>query len=187
MQEPRNLSTTSSKVNEVSRRYGSIEDFLLTFSPDKQMTYCAYEDKCFFGTSPTLGKLNNAYGKNAASAWLVPQLVSLSEYCGCKDKLTDMQLRELAMIIATKYGYLKVTELMLFFYWLKSGIYGRFYGVIDPMVITTSLLSFIAVRSEIKTRKEQEEYERRMEESAKRAITHEEYLKRKEQNESNSK
>ena len=38
-------------------------------------------------------------------------------------------------MIASEFGYLKATELMLFFYRLKAGRYGHFYGSIDPMVI----------------------------------------------------
>lgn len=37
---------------------------------------------------------------------------------------------------------------MLFFYRFKQGKYGRFYGVVDPLVIMTALQEFLRERNE---------------------------------------
>lgn len=162
------LPALRQKSNEIVQAYGARENFLVTFNPDLQLKVCAHTDICFFGGAPTLGLLNTTYGEQTAAMWLVPQLYNLSEFCGCRDKLTDNQLKECAIVIATEFSYLSVTELMLFFHRFKSGRYGRFYGSVDPLVITTSLRDFLKERSAAYDKHEQEERERQREEEAKR-------------------
>ncbi len=102
--------------------------------------YCAeHQDKALFGTAPTLLALRCAYHDEAATMWMLPQLYDLSEYCGVKEKLDKDQMTQLARIIVTEFGYLKVSEIMLFLHRFKAGRYGRFYGAIDPMIIVTAL------------------------------------------------
>ena len=48
--------------------------------------------------------------------------------------------------ILANYGYLKVTELMVFFSKFKAGQFERFFGNFDAMVITNSLATFIELR-----------------------------------------
>lgn len=108
-------------------------------NPDLQQ-YCAeHLDKAFFGTAPTLVTLRYAYQDDAATMWMLPQLYDLGEYCGVKDKLDKGQMRQLARVIISEFGFLKVSEIMLFLHRFKSGRYGRFYGAVDPMVIVTAL------------------------------------------------
>lgn len=107
--------------------------------------------------------------------WLVPQLYNLSEYCGCKEKLQGKSLEECAYVIATEFYYLKISELMLFFNRFKAGRYGRFYGSVDPVVITTSLRDFLNERAFAYEKHEQEKRQKREADSCKRATTWEEY------------
>ena len=76
-----------------------------------------------------------------------------------------------------EFGYLKISELMLFFHWFKSGKFGRFYGSVDPLVITTSLRDFMKERVRVIEKYEQEQREKAEEESRKRKISWEEYCK----------
>ena len=162
-------------------RYGDRENFMCLFNPDRQVEFGEHPDRCHFGSAPTLGTLRSAYGKNMPTSWLVPQLLNLSEYCGCKGKLTDAQLEECARVIASEYFYLKTTELMLFFSRFKAGRYGRFYGNVDPMVITSALLVFRRERAEAIAKHEAEEREKERERQASEAISYEEYMNRKQQ------
>lgn len=149
-------------ADKIVKAYGNRDRFLTKFNPDLQKTVCQKSDVCFFGGYPTMGQLKTAYGENTATMWLLPQLYNLSEYCGCRDKLQGKPLEMCANVIATEFYYLSVTELMLFFHRFKSGRYGRFYGSVDPLVITTSLRDFIKERAiaydkhEQKIRKQQE-------------------------------
>lgn len=157
-------------------RYGERQEFLTAFNPSYQQTICAEADVCYFGDYPTLAELK-AYGERFPTAWLIPQLYNLSEYCGCRDKLQGTPLEECAFTIATEFYYLKISELMLFFHRFKSGRYGRFYGSVDPLVITTSLRDFLRERGAAYDRHEAEERERQREESRKGCITWEEYCR----------
>lgn len=121
--------------------------FLMAYNPDAKRQICTDEHNCYFGNYPTLAEINREYGLNTSQAWLMPQLYNLSEYCGVKDKLTPGQYKELAFVIATQYYYLKISELMLFFHRFKAGYYGVFYGNVDPLVITTSMLTFVKERN----------------------------------------
>lgn len=166
--------TTELSVEE--RKKAAIE-FMEAFNPRQQMQVVGNPDDCLFGPYWTLAQLKVEYGKNTPVAWLVPQLLNLSEFCGCKGKLSDAQLEECAFTIATEYYYLKVSELMLFFHKFKAGYYGKFYGNVDPMVITTSLRTFVSFRNQRIWEKESEDAARKREEDAKNSITWEEYCR----------
>ena len=164
------------KQNETAKSNESQKKFLFEFSPSVQEKITSDIDLCFFGNFPTLAE-SKKLGDNTPVMWLMPQLFNLSEYCGCRDKMSKEQLRECASLIASEYYYLKISELMLFFRRFKLGKYGRFYGSVDPMVITTSLIAFIGERYEIYVRHESKMLHAKMEEDAKNSITYEEYLK----------
>lgn len=158
--ERQDLSLNSSPQTSLSRA-GDFTKFMTSLNPVRQLEICASTDDCIFGGYPTLAEVKRDYGSNAATAWLIPQLFDLSEFCGCKGKITDDQMRQVATIIANTYYYLKVSELMLFFYRFKSGRYGKFYGAVDPLVITTSLRTFILERNDEIARHDAEEQRRR--------------------------
>lgn len=155
------------KTTTLINRYGDKNHFLAIFNPDLQAKACKFPDRCFFSDAPTLAEINITYGDTMATMWLIPQLYDLSEYCGCKDKLQGKPLEQCASVIAGEFFYLKVSELMLFFHRFKTGRYGRFYGAVDPLVITTSLRDFIRERNdayaihEQEVRKAREKEERR--------------------------
>lgn len=118
--------------------------------PDKQMGYGVAPERAIMCDAPTMTVLEEAYGKNAAAVWLVEQLTDLALYAGVKDKMDTRQYEQLATIIVNEFGYLKATELMLFFYRYKSGNYGKFYGSVDPITIMTALRDqFIVERNKV--------------------------------------
>lgn len=159
-QSPSSLPTTD--------RADAITRFCQTYNPSYQQVICDSQDKCFFGDYPTLATVRRNLGSNAAVAWLVPQITNLAVYCGCRDKLSKEQYKDCAFVIATEYFYLKISELMLFFHRFKAGHYGRFYGSVDPLVITTSLREFITERAMAYERHEQKQREAREKESLRR-------------------
>lgn len=177
--EQQTLSPVLKKKKELMlARFGDRQKFLQAFNPDLQIAICKDVELCLFGDAPTLAELNVFYGEMTATIWLVPQLYDLSEFCGCKNKLEDKQLEQCASVIAAEYSYLKVSEIMLFLHKFKSGRYGRFYGSVDPITITTSLRDFIRERN-VDIERYQKEIERKAdEESRKKSITYDEYCRR---------
>ncbi len=171
---------TKELEQQVKAKYGNKGVALLNkYNPDYIVCAQATEDDCFFGDYPTLANLGSQFDKKYPVAWLMAHLHDLSEFCGCKDKLSGHPLQQCAGIISTDFYWLKVSELMLFFHRFKSGRYGKFYGSVDPIAIMAALKKFCRERNIAYGERENEEAQRRMEESRKNACTWGEYLRQK--------
>lgn len=81
------------------------------------------------------------------------------------------QIEKLVKIIVVQYGYLKVDELQLFFFYFCAAKYRHFYNYFDPSIIILSLRDFLNDRS-----RAYEEHERRKENvnmrSGRRTLSH---------------
>lgn len=118
------------------------------YNPDMLTEKQMDSDSCFFGDHPTLAQLGAKFGNGYPAAWMMAHLHDLSEFCGCKEKLSGRALQQCASTISMEFYWLKVSELMLFFHRFKSGRYGRFYGSVDPLVIMTALRDFCNERGD---------------------------------------
>lgn len=168
------------KTQLVKAKYGDLDNCLQIFNPDNQTTLAKrHNDSWITADVPTLALLNQTYGKTASVQWLVVQIYNLSEFCGCKDKLSTAQIHELSRIIDTSYYHLKLTELMMFFFNFKMGKYGKFYGAVDPMVITCALREFMDERNSRIDQVENERRRKQEEKEMKNAVSYEEYQKMK--------
>jgi hypothetical protein len=125
--------------DKLRNSHTNLASFIAAVNPDLQTRYGSLTSKSFDNDAPSLNVLDAAYGENAGAMWLMPQLFAIGEYAGVREKMDEVQTMELAKVIRAKYGFLKVTELLYFFCNLKAGKYGKFYGVVDPMVITEAL------------------------------------------------
>lgn len=123
-----------------------LKALLIKYAPNKQLALCHNAEQCYFNDIPTLGAINKEYDKMAAVAWLIPQLTDIAEFSNCKVTFSEGQIRNCAEIIATEYHYLKLSEMMLFFYRFKLGNYGRFYGSVSPMMIMSAIKDFLQER-----------------------------------------
>lgn len=121
-----------------------------------QYRYCKEINRCYTGKAPTLKVVSEAYGETITETWLEIQLRDLSEFAGCKDKLSIQQIEQIAKVIILEFGFFKVTELMHFFILFKSGKFGKFYGAVDGLVITEALQEFRQMRAEKLWRLEQQ-------------------------------
>lgn len=139
------------------------------------MSTCRDAEGCVLTKAPTLVRLSKEYGGDVLESFVEIAINDLSEYAGCKNKLDVSQTEQIAKMIISEYSYLTMQELMLFFYRMKCGRYGEFYGSVDGMRIMSSIRKFIEERNTIIDRAEQERRAREFEESRKNAITREEY------------
>ena len=125
---------------------GMGESFAKTFNPSLQ-TICAQNiERSFLGDAPSLALLSQTYPNEQVNTWIIAHLMDLYKFAGVKEKPSFQQVLELAVMIRVEYYYFKASELLLFFFKLKSGEYGTFYGVVDPMVIMAALIEFKAYR-----------------------------------------
>jgi len=112
---------------------------MVMFNPSLQKVVAENEDRAFLGTAPMLCVLDAAYGEGSAAQWLIPQLHDLCAAVGVKNKLDEGQMFQLATMIRKEFGFLKVTEVMLFMWRLKGGRYIEFYGAIDIQRVMRAL------------------------------------------------
>ena len=174
------LEQSEKKSSETSLRRlksaGELKELLVDYAPNKQVALCRDKELCYFGNIPTLAELNRDYDPLAAVAFLIPQLTNVAEFANCKNSFGEGQIRSCAEMIATEYYYMKMSEMMLFFYKLKNGEYGQFYGTVSPMVIMGSLRQFVRERNDAILRHESKLREKRDEESKKSTMTAQEYF-----------
>lgn len=142
-------------------RYGNGANFLNMLSPDAQLAAGRNPEKAIFSEdAPTLVIMRKAYGDAFPATWLLPQILNLVIFSNSKSTLDDKQAEFLAEVIANEYGFLKASELLLFFYNFKTGKYGRFYGVVDPMRIMEALGEFKDERDRVIEQHRREEEKR---------------------------
>ena len=110
------------------------------------------------GDYSTLEMLDIAYGPEAASSWLVAAIANLNSFAGSKS-MDDEQTVKLAVMLAQEYKTMKYSVMQLFFYKFKCGHFGKFYGKVDPMVITCALKDFSEECASKKQEYLREEYE----------------------------
>lgn len=122
---------------------------LKRFNPGVQRYCAANIDRCFTGDAPSLWQVRKAYGGDALDSWLDIQLTDLVNFCGVKGREEFSRITDAVVaVIADNFGYLKLSELMLFFQRFKAGHYGHFYGMVDPLVITEALQVFLEYRAD---------------------------------------
>lgn len=106
------------------------------------------EKMCFMGVAPRLSGLAEAYPSDQVNTWILAHLRDLYKFSGVKEKPSFEQLIQMCEIIRLKFRFLNAAELLLFFFKFKAGDFEKFYGVIDPMVILSSLNQFVKYRNE---------------------------------------
>lgn len=162
--QPNTLPTSSGK--RWQERIRTISDLISKASPKAQADFAKYPEKAVCGDYPTLTEVDQRFGAGSAQQWLAQQMTNLSLYTGARN-MNVGQIDDLVRTIIGSYPYLKITELLLFLHRFKRGDYGKFYGAVDPLVISGALTDFMKERGNIIVRHEQEERERRRREEAK--------------------
>lgn len=167
--------------SEVIQRYGSREMFMQTFHVDNVFRYTGDAVRCVMGAAPTLRGVNLAYGDGTAEEWMTYLWAFIGEYVGNYGKLTAHQIKTLSRATVQEYGYLKVSEMMLYAARFARGRYSHICGRnTDPLQLLETLAAFIDERAQIIARSEQDERERRAMEERERnpPITWEQFCER---------
>ena len=139
-------------------------------------------ERCFSAKTYTLTQLRlNCAGLQ--NSWLSAQITYLNSISGAT-QMTEMQMMMLVSNISQTYGYLKITELMVFFFQLAGGKYGKFFGAVDPMQIMVDLNEFMKYRSVMldKIESDRRSAERNKMLNNPKCITREQYEAQKKQN-----
>lgn len=170
-------------------RYGDAAHFLSVMTPALDTHAARHPERAYTGPAPTLHCVAAGYGEATALVWLCMEIEDINTFSAARVKLSVDQQMDLARMILAGYGYLKVSEVLLFVYRLKSGHYERFYGAVDAQAIMLSLLTFATERrNELALLREAADRARKAAEEADRnlhAVSREEYLRKKQQNNAN--
>lgn len=158
----------------------------MDYNPDLQFKIvkckASHSDLAMNLSIPTLSLLASTYGNETPVEWLKIQFGTLNDFAEVSAKMGNDQLQELAEIFISEYYYINAAEICFFIARFKSGKYGRFYGAIDPMKITSAMLDYIKERRIDIERYEREQYrvqrEREIEERGNNRISYAEYLER---------
>jgi hypothetical protein len=151
MVEQQELSPALNKrLNNLTKTFPSFNEFCEKFNPDTQEHF-ADERKTILNDYSTLEMIDLAYGQNKAVEWLVAQLADLNAYCGIIN-MRDDQTQRLAKVIYAEHKNTKFSEFMAFFLRFKGGVFGHFYGNVEPMVIASHLHDYL-IENELKRRK----------------------------------
>lgn len=165
-------------------KYPDPAQFILDYNPDLQfkLVRCnaTHAELALNFSIPTLGLLSSTYGDETPIEWLKVQFGSLNDFAEVSTKIANDQLSELCEIFISEYYYVNAAEICFFIARFKSGKYGRFYGSIDPMKITSAMLDYISERRKDIERKEREQYrlqrQEEIEERGNNRISYSEYV-----------
>ena len=158
------------QLSNLRESYPSFEAFAKDYNPDTQMVFAVDERKTIMNSYSTLEMLDMGLGENSAAKWLDILINDVNKFVGSKS-MDERQAESLAYLLAQEYKDVKFSVIQLFFYKFKCGYFGKFYGMVDPMVITCALKDFIV---EVENKRQQylcEEYDvRKTEEDAARKV-----------------
>lgn len=113
-----------------------------------QSSFAQDIERAIDGAAPTIRELLHAYELEQLEVWMMAQIENLNNFAGVKQKMRINQMQELAGILLQKCQHLKATEILLFFFKLKGGDFGGFYGVVDPQKVAEYFNVFMQWRRE---------------------------------------
>ena len=172
------------KQRALLNKYPDPAQFILDYNPDLQfkLVRCnaTHSELALNDSIPSLGLLSSTYGDETPIEWLKIQFGSLNDFAEVSTKIAKAQLEELAAIFLSEYYYINSAEICFFIARFKSGKYGRFYGAIDPMKITSAMLEYISERRKGIECHEREQYriqrQKEIEDRGNNSISYAEYL-----------
>jgi hypothetical protein len=167
---------------EIRKKFGSPEQIVSRFNVSVQSKCELNLRATYTGIAPTLIRFRLTYGTDVAEAWLMAHIMSLFAYD--KLHLNDEKMigytESIASNILVNYGYLKLTEFMLFCSRFKSGRYGKPYGVLSGREIGNAINLFLRERyvelERIENEIKEENRQKELEEVKKNGLYHDENI-----------
>jgi len=132
---------------QLLKRYGDYKELLTLYNPDHMAVFASAPYGGFDQESPMLMELQECWGVNVARSWLKNFVLMLQSYCNIAQLLDERQMKLFIDMFLHGHSYLKMSEVMIFFFKMMHGEYGQFYGAADPMQIFSFLDKFLAERN----------------------------------------
>ena len=134
------------RIKAVKETFGEFEDFLVKASPKCQISF-SDKEKALLGNYPTLKDICLTYGNDAAAKWIISQVVDLGEFADANN-MTEYQFIELASVLAKECQDLKISEVLNFFYQMKSGQL-PISDKLSPFSVIANLRTFLKKRQDM--------------------------------------
>lgn len=134
------------RIKAVKETFGEFDDFLVKASPKCQISF-SNKEKALLGNYPTLKDICLTYGNDAAAKWIISQVVDLGEFADANN-MTEYQFIELASVIAKECQDLKISEVLNFFYQMKSGQL-PITDKLSPFSVIANLRTFLKKRQDM--------------------------------------
>lgn len=134
------------RIKAVKETFGEFDDFLVKASPKCQISF-SDKEKALLGNYPTLKDICLTYGNDATAKWLLPQVVDLGEFADANN-MTKSQFIELASVIARECQDLKISEVLNFFYQMKSAQL-PITDKLSPLSVIVNLRNFLYKRQDM--------------------------------------
>ncbi|WP_319505951.1 DUF6633 family protein [Bacteroides graminisolvens] len=143
------LQTTQKKaqITCLTTKYSTFCELGKAFNPQVGARLPNNTERVYTSDAPTIQLVSEAYGRTNALSWISIQLNSIDLFTQVKNDLNEDARKELAELILSHYGFLKLPEFMLFVARFKLGIYGRFYGSFDPIAFCEAIKRFRSDRN----------------------------------------
>lgn len=126
----------------LTRKFSDGNALAIVFNPQAAARLPNNIEKVYTSDAPTIGLVSEAYGRCSALDWINIQLHSIDLFTQVKNDLGENARKELAELILSHYGFLKLPEFMLFVARFKLGLYGKFYGSFDPIAFCEAIKKF---------------------------------------------
>ena len=134
--------------NDIISNYQTAGSLLKDFPVESIPNYAVNEEDCVMGDAPTIRAIQKKFGDDCMVKWMGDMLDFFMKASNIREA-SSVQLGMTIQIILSKYGSLKITEMMLFGFKFLSGDYEKFYGSFDTQAITRSLAEFVKYRNNI--------------------------------------
>ena len=149
-----------SRVKLVIESYGDFSSFCKTFSLEKMQRYCSHPSRCVNGNAPAIVEVKNAYGTPSAKLWMKALVADFAATAVNRSdrRMTEAQLDDWVATALTEWGYLTVTEWMLFFHKAKAGYFGSLYNDVNCIRLSEMVNDFIygSFRQSMKAKHDEE-------------------------------
>lgn len=157
----------------VIERYGAYGSFCRVFSLENVQRFCAHPGRCINGDAPSMASVKHAYGVPSAKLWLKALAADFAANAVNRSdrRMTEEQLDDWADTALAEWGYLTVTEWMLFFHKAKAGKFGSLYNDVNCIRLSEMVNDFVygSYRQRLK---EQFEHERQKADRAREEAEH---------------
>jgi hypothetical protein len=145
--------------NAVALAENTWKAFLKTYTPNnarRELAGIKSELACVASNMPSLARLRSISGEVKAEAYVKLWLIYIDELLNLKERMSELQVTEVARLVVSEYYYLNIADLNLLISKVSLGEYGKAY---DRLSINQIMWWFLQYSSDRAAEVERTNYE----------------------------